>query len=67
MTYSEMIKAIRKLSGSLRRKGLCIGDTVLLIASNHIQLALVYFAVWKAGGCCASLSLDLFPGIAYTT
>lgn len=61
MTYSEMVSSIRKLSGSLCRKGLGVGDTVLLMASNHIQLALVYLAVWKSGGCCASLTLDLFP------
>ncbi len=62
MTYIEMTNAVRKLSSGLVRKGLCVGDTVLLMASNHIELALVYFAVWKTGGCCASLTLDLFPG-----
>jgi len=46
----------------LRRRGLRAGDSVLFVASNHLDVPLIFFAVWKAGGSCACLTLNLGAG-----
>jgi non-ribosomal peptide synthetase component E (peptide arylation enzyme) len=62
MTYSQLAVAIDRLHISLRRRGLRPRDTVGLVGSNHIEIPIVFFAVWKACGSCSGLDIGLFPG-----
>ena len=62
MTYSEMVDKVTKMASALRKRGLKPQDAVLLMASNHIELAVAKFAIMKAGGFCACLTLSLFTG-----
>ncbi|XP_046636731.1 4-coumarate--CoA ligase-like 7 [Daphnia pulicaria] len=61
MTYSQLAVAIDRLHISLRRRGLRPRDTVGLVGSNHIEIPIVFFAVWKACGSCSGLDIGLFP------
>jgi len=60
MTYSEMVTGVTSMASALRKRGLGVGDIVLLMAPNFIEVALTFLGVWKAGGVCACLTLNLF-------
>ena len=62
MTYSEMVTGVTSMASALRKRGLGVGDIVLLMAPNFIEVALTFLGVWKAGGVCACLTLNLFAG-----
>jgi len=61
MTYSEMVTGVTSMASALRKRGLQVGDAVLLMAPNFIEVALTFLGTWKAGGACACLTLSLFP------
>jgi acyl-CoA synthetase (AMP-forming)/AMP-acid ligase II len=65
MKYSELLTNVDRLSAVLRRRGLKPNDVVLIMAANHIELPLFFFAVWNAGGSNACLTLNLLPGVSY--
>ena len=65
MKYSELLTNVDRLSTALRRRGLKPNDIVLIMAANHIELPLFFFAVWNAGGSNACLTLNLLPGVSY--
>jgi hypothetical protein len=56
MTYSQLAVVIDRLHNSLRRKGL------RPVSANHIEIPIVYFAVWKACGSCCGMDIGLFTG-----
>ena len=60
MTYIELESAVIKTSSALAKRGLQANDVVLLISNNFIEVPVAFFSVWKAGGCCACLTLNLF-------
>ena len=62
MTYSEMVDSVTRLASALRKRGLKVGDSVLMMATNSIEIALSIFSVMKAGGASVSTTLNLFPG-----
>ena len=62
MTYSELTKGIRSVASALYKRGFRAYDSVLFMASNHIEFPLIFFGVWKAGGNAACLTLNWFPG-----
>ena len=62
MTYTEMVDGVTSMASALRKRGLQVGDTVLLMAPNFVEVALTFLGVWKAGGACACLTLNLFAG-----
>ena len=62
MTYTEMTSNVMKVASALNKRGLKAGDSVLLMAPNFIEVPVVLFASWKAGGNCACLTLNLFAG-----
>lgn len=62
MTYSQLAIAIDRLYISLRRRGLRPRDTIALMSANHIEVPIVYFAVWKACGSCSAMDSGLLPG-----
>lgn len=62
MTYSQLAVVIDRLHYSLRRKGLRPRDTLALVSANHIEIPIVYFAVWKACGSCCGIDIGLFTG-----
>ena len=59
MKYSELLDGMRRIASALCKKGFQVNDSVLFMASNHIELPLVFFGVWKAGGNAACLTLNL--------
>ncbi|XP_046636730.1 4-coumarate--CoA ligase-like 7 [Daphnia pulicaria] len=59
MTYSKLADAIDRVYNSLRRRGLKPKDVVGLIGANHIEMPIVYFAVWKACGSCSAMDVGL--------
>jgi len=60
MKYSELESAVIKATSALIKRGLKPNDVVLLISNNFIEVPIAFFSVWKAGGCCACLTLNLF-------
>ena len=59
MLYSQLLENIDRVAAALKRRGLKAGDTFLIMASNHIELPVVFFAVWVAGGTNACLTFNL--------
>ena len=64
VTYTCLLDQTDSVASSLRSKGLQTGDVVLIMAANHVQVAVFFFAVWKAGACNACLTLNLLTGDA---
>jgi acyl-CoA synthetase (AMP-forming)/AMP-acid ligase II len=64
VTYTCLMEQTDSVASSLRSKGLQTGDVVLIMAANHVQVAVFFFAVWKAGACNACLILNLLTGDA---
>ena len=62
MTYSEMLAKLTSVASALKKRGLQVGDSVLLMAPNFIELPVAMLGVLKAGGCTACLTLNLFAG-----
>jgi len=60
MKYSEMATGIIKVASALRKRGLKTGDFALVMASNFVELPVAMLGIMKAGGSCASLTLNLF-------
>lgn len=60
MKYSELEEAVIKSASAFTKRGLRTNDVVLLISNNFIEVPVAFFSVWKAGGCCACLTLNLF-------
>ncbi len=65
MTYDQLVDAMARVAASLQRRGLRANDVVLVMASNHVETAVFFFAVWLAGGINACLTLSLMPGTHY--
>jgi len=61
MTYDQLVDAMARVAASLQRRGLRANDVVLVMASNHVETAVFFFAVWLAGGINACLTLSLMP------
>lgn len=57
-----MMRRIRSVASGLRKRGLLIGDNVLVISSNCIEVPLMTLGVWRAGGSQACLGVNLPPG-----
>jgi acyl-CoA synthetase (AMP-forming)/AMP-acid ligase II len=64
VTYTCLLEQTDAVASSLRNKGLQTGDVVLIMAANHVEVAVFFFAVWKAGACNACLTLNLLTGDA---
>ena len=62
MTYSQLGENVDRVAAALVRKGLKPGDTVIIMAANHIELAVFFFGTWAAGGVSGCLTLSLLPG-----
>ena len=62
LKYSELLIAIDKVACALRKRGLQPNDTVIYVVSNHIEVPVMFFGVWAAGGINAGLTPNLFPG-----
>lgn len=62
MTYSELASGISRVCSSLRRRGFRACDTVAVMAPNYIEVPLIFFAVWQAGGSCSIMDIGLHPG-----
>ena len=62
MTYSQLLDNIDRVASALRRRGLKSDEKVLIMASNHIEVAVFFYGVWAAGGATACLTLSLLPG-----
>ena len=61
--YGELMPAIGRIASSLRKRGFEKGDNVLIMASNHIEVSLMTFSCWKAGGYAACITPNLSAGI----
>jgi len=61
MKYSEISPAVKSLSSALCKRGFQANDVVLIMASNFIEVPLMFYAVWKAGGGAVCLTLNLPP------
>lgn len=62
MSYSQLLDAIDRVASALKRRGLKANDVVLVMASNHVETAVFFLSVWRAGGINACLTLSLLPG-----
>ena len=62
MTYGQLLDGVDRVAGALWRRGLKAHETVLIVASNHVEFFVMALGAWKAGGTVASLTLNLFPG-----
>ena len=62
MTYSQLVDKMDRVACALKRRGLQSNETVLVIASNYVEVAVFFFGVWAAGGVNACLTLNLLPG-----
>jgi acyl-coenzyme A synthetase/AMP-(fatty) acid ligase len=60
--YSQIKSLVDRLSTALHHKGFRRGSSVILMASNFVELPLFTLAVWSLGGCLAALTLNLPPG-----
>lgn len=61
ITYEELSKLVDRLSSSLRRLGLQVGDKVATLFPNSPELVITYFAILKAGGVLVPLTERLYP------
>jgi len=59
MKYSEIIPTVKSMASALCKKGFQANDVVLIMASNYIEVPLMFYAAWKAGGSAACLTLNL--------
>lgn len=59
--YTELLFQMQQVASWLRKNGFRTEDTVLIVASNHVELAVMLFGVWRAGGSVACLTLNLLP------
>lgn len=55
ISYAELAKIINQTSSSLRRRGFRPCDVVAIMAANHLEVPIIFFAAWKAGGGCSAL------------
>jgi len=62
MSYTHLLSNMKKVASSLYKRGLRVGDVVVIIASNQIEFALMLLSVWKAGGVVACFTLNLSKG-----
>lgn len=62
MTYVQLAANIRRIASALRRRGLAANQCVLVMASNHIELAVFLLATWRAGGSFAALTINYSSG-----
>ena len=62
MCYSQLLVNMRNIASSLYKRGFREGDVVVIIASNQIEVALMFLSVWKAGGIVACFTLNLSKG-----
>jgi len=58
-TYSELLSESAKIASALIKRGFKIGDNILLMAPNLVELPITMLGVWRAGGSCACLTLNL--------
>ena len=65
MKYSEISPAVKSLSSALCKRGFQANDVVLIMASNFIEVPLMFYAVWKAGGGAVCLTLNLPPSTSF--
>ena len=59
MRYSEIIPTVKSIASALCKRGFQPNDVVLIMASNFVQVPLMFYAAWKAGGSAACLTLNL--------
>ncbi|XP_059353083.1 uncharacterized protein LOC130688491 [Daphnia carinata] len=60
ISYAELARIIDQTSFSLRRRGFRPCDVVAIMATNHLEVPIIFFAAWKAGGGCSALNVGLF-------
>jgi len=58
-TYSELLSESAKIASALIKRGFKIGDNILLMAPNLVELPITMLGAWRAGGSCACLTLNL--------
>lgn len=59
MTYIQLVNRVRSVASGLRKRGLQLGDNVIVIGSNFMEILLMSLAVWRAGGSQACLGVNL--------
>ncbi|EFX78399.1 hypothetical protein DAPPUDRAFT_320529 [Daphnia pulex] len=59
MRYSQLLAGMKAVASALRKRGLATGDNLVIISGNHVELALMSMAVWRAGGTQSCLSVNL--------
>jgi len=57
--YSQLLSESAKIASALIKRGFKIGDNILLMATNLVELPITMVGVWRAGGSCACLTLNL--------
>jgi acyl-coenzyme A synthetase/AMP-(fatty) acid ligase len=62
MRYSQLLTGIKSVASALRKRGLATGDNLVIISGNHVELALMSMAAWRAGGTQSCLSVNLPQG-----
>ena len=62
MTYSQLLNAMDRVASAFLKRGFKPQDTVLFMASNHVEFSVIFFAIWMLGGSGACLTLNLLPG-----
>lgn len=62
MSYSQLKNAMRSVASGLRKRGLEMGDNVMIIGLNFIQIPLMTLGTWRAGGSQACLSVNVPSG-----
>ena len=56
MTYTQLLTAMRSVASAIRKRGFKTGDKCVVIRTNFVELPVMSFAVWRAGGVQASVS-----------
>ena len=62
MTYTQLLTAMRSVASAIRKRGFKTGDKCVVIGTNFVELPVMSFAVWRAGGVQACLSINLPRG-----
>jgi fatty-acyl-CoA synthase len=61
VTWRELDDAVSCLAHTLRKRGVGIGDCVMIHSPNHLEFVQSMFAVWRAGAVLAPTNVRLTP------
>lgn len=62
LTYSQLSRSIRSIASGLRKRGLKINDSVVIMGSDFVEVPLISLGNWRAGGCQACFTVNLADG-----